>query len=106
MRRVLVLFGLLAVVALASSVGVTTSAQAATMCTTSCSVATLSCNPVNSCTSVPGTSITCDGVTTQCSTADAYCSCIAPCIANHDNCSETCNRPITCRICDNTYNTC
>src|SRR3954451_9832823 len=95
MRRLLVLAGLLTVLALATSMDVT-AYQSKTMCTTTCSGATLSCTPVSSCTSVPGTSITCDGVTTQCSAANSWCDCSRSCEDALDTCLATC---VNCHIC-------
>jgi hypothetical protein len=95
MRRLLVLAGLLVVLALATSVDVT-AYQNKTMCTTTCSNASLSCTPASSCSSVPGTSITCDGVTTQCSAANSYCDCIDACTAALDSCLATC---VNCNFC-------
>ncbi len=108
MRRLLILAGLVAVVALAASTGMTPPAQATTMCTTTCSGSSLSCTPMSSCTSVPGTSITCDGVTTQCSASNSWCACANQCEANFESCNAGCDPsvPVTCRICDRTYNTC
>ncbi|HEX4961314.1 MAG TPA: hypothetical protein VF173_10785 [Thermoanaerobaculia bacterium] len=93
MRRLLILAGLLIVVVLAST-GMVPSAEATT-CTTTCSNSTLSCTPTTSCSSVPGTSLTCDGVVTQCSAADPYCTCADKCEDDLDvclaNCAPSCN---------------
>jgi hypothetical protein len=71
------------------------------MCTTTCSGSTLSCTPMSSCTSVPGSSITCDGVTTQCSYSNSWCACANPCQTNYENCIAGCDPsvPFTCRVC-------
>lgn len=107
MRRLLILAGLLVTVALAISVG-PTPALAVTSCTTTCSGAGLFCAPVSSCTSVPGSSITCDGVTTTCSAANSWCACSNQCDANYEACSFGCDPsiPVTCRVCDRVYNRC
>lgn len=102
MRRLLILTGLLVVLSLATSMDVT-AFQSKTMCTTTCSRATLSCTPVSSCTSVSGTSIKCDGVVTTCSVADAWCACLDQCDANLDNCLANCE---ICSPCYTGNNTC
>lgn len=102
MRKVLLLAVLLAIASLAVP---GTPALAQTSCTTICSNATLSCTPVSSCTSVPGGSITCDGVTTQCSAANAWCACTAGC---PDQCETACDfKPAACSLCmRNCQNSC
>ena len=94
MRRLFTLSALLAVLAVALFIG-SPPPLFATTCTTTCSVATLSCTPVSSCTSVPASSITCDGSTTACSTADAWCACRAQC----PDCAF-CSDPFECRMCN------
>lgn len=69
----------------------------ATTCTTTCSVSTLSCTPVTYCTSVPGTSLDCDGVVTTCTEADAFCTCQAECVSQ---CEFACELgPGACGFC-------
>lgn len=94
MRRLFTLSALLAVIAVALLIGAPTPLFATT-CTTTCSVSTLSCTPVSSCTSTAGTSITCDGSTTLCSNADSWCACRAQC----PDCTF-CSDAIECRICN------
>jgi hypothetical protein len=102
MRRLLILAGLL-VVALTTSMGVT-SAHATSSCTTTCSGSTLYCVPTGSCSSVPGTSITCDGVVTTCSAANPWCACANTCDVNLGNCNAGCS--IRCGLCETAYNNC
>lgn len=100
MRRMAILAGLLVIVALASSMGATVSARAATMCTTSCpGGSTLSCTPTDSCTSVPGTSITCDGQEVSCGDADSWCGCRNSCYHNYENCLASCQTTLGCNAC-------
>jgi hypothetical protein len=105
MRRLMTLAALLPVLTVAIILGVTTALPLyATMCTTNCSIATLSCTPVTSCTSVPGTSLTCDGVVTTCTVADAWCAC-------RQDCSDYCNDVLDCGqygpgACHTCLNTC
>ena len=93
MQRFLTLAVLLAVLTVVIFLGLTTPPLFATMCTTTCSVSTLSCTPVNYCTSVPGQSINCDGTVTTCSAADAWCTCA---VAHEEQCSEACPRGGVC----------
>jgi hypothetical protein len=81
MRRLLTLSALLAVLSVTFFLATTTTPLFATTCTTNCSLSTLSCTPVNYCTSVPGTSLDCDGTVTTCAAADAWCACYANCDA-------------------------
>jgi hypothetical protein len=104
MRKLLILAGLLVVLALVASTGMAPSAQATTMCTTTCPHSTLTCVPVTSCSSVPGTSITCDGVVTTCSASDSWCACSNHCLSNLNTCLDNCTA--ACQICDRIYNTC
>ncbi len=106
MRRLLILAGLLTVVGLATSLGMT--AQAVSSCTTTCSGATLFCAPVSSCSSVPGTSITCDGVTTSCSAASSWCACSNTCETNYSRCLSNCSPtgPPRCSLCDSVHTSC
>jgi hypothetical protein len=85
MRRFLTLAALLVV---AIFLGMPATPLFATTCTTNCSISTLSCTPVNYCTSVPATSLNCDGTVTTCSDADAWCSCVAYC---SDYCEGGCS---------------
>lgn len=102
MRKVLLLAAVLAVASLAIP---GTPALAQSSCTTVCTNATLFCAPTNSCTSSPGQSITCDGVTTQCSVANAWCACTADCDAQ---CEAACDfKPTACSFCmRNCQNSC
>lgn len=99
MRRLLFVAVVLSVVTLVSSLG--PASVEATTCTTTCSRGTLSCTPTTSCSSVPGTSLTCDGVVTTCSTANPWCDCIANC----GDCTE-CVGYVACQICANNLNSC
>ena len=99
MKRFLMLTLALLAVVLASSLG-PAPVEAAT-CTTNCSYATLTCNATTSCSSVPATSLTCDGTVTQCSAANSWCLCIANC---HD-CTE-CEGYAACQLCLRNWNTC
>ncbi len=102
MRRLLILAGLL-VVALTTSIGVTPAAAGGS-CTTTCTSALLYCMPAVSCSSVPGTSITCDGVVTQCSAANSWCACANTCDVNLGNCNAGCT--LHCNLCETAYNSC
>jgi hypothetical protein len=88
MRRLLTLTVLLPVTAAVIFLGMATTPLFATTCTTHCSVAGLTCTPVNYCTSVPATSLDCDGTVTTCSVADAWCTCHYECI---DSCEIACS---------------
>jgi hypothetical protein len=105
MRRLLTLSALLVVIAVALFVG-TPTPLFATMCTTTCTHATLSCTPVNSCTSIAGTSIKCDGVTTTCTAADQWCLCELQCEDDRASCIDACELAIQCRGCNFAYNQC
>src|SRR6185312_1272321 len=96
MRRLLILAALLPITTAAIFLGLTTPLFA-TSCTTTCQVTTLSCTPVSSCTSVPATSLNCDGTVTTCSAADAWCNCTADCA---ETCDFACSLgPGACGIC-------
>lgn len=94
MRKLMVLAALLTVTVLTNSLGLTTPAEA-TSCTTTCPISVLGCSNVTTCSSVSGTSITCNGVTTQCSTADNWCVCTLDCQSTYtgqalQNCVNGC----------------
>jgi hypothetical protein len=97
MRKPLILAALSMVLTVAIFLG-TPRPLFATTCTTNCSVSTLSCTPVSYCTSVPATSLDCDGTVTTCSAADAWCSCQAECF---DTCDAICSgsHPTLCGFC-------
>ena len=103
MRRVLTLAALLLVLGLTGFLGGAAMAQSGS-CTVTCpSGQVMTCYPTSYCTSVPGTSINCDGTTTYCPP-----SCEEQCEINYFNCSFGCDPsiPTTCRICDRAYNAC
>lgn len=90
MRRLFTLAALLAAVSAAIFLSTTTAPLFATDCNTTCSVSTLHCSPVNYCTSVPATSLDCDGTVTTCSAADAWCVCA---VNHEEQCDEACPGP-------------
>src|SRR5262245_61527392 len=97
MRKLLLLAALLPITAAAIFLGTaTTRPLFATTCTTNCSCATLTCTPVNYCTST-STSLDCDGTVTTCAVADAWCACHYDCL---DSCASACAiGPGPCNTC-------
>lgn len=95
MRKLLTLALLLPVIT--AAILLSTPPLFATTCTTTCSYSTLSCTPTNYCTSVPATSLDCDGTVTTCNDADAFCLCQADCI---EACDFACSiGPSACGLC-------
>jgi hypothetical protein len=102
MRRVFTLVALLAGLGLVGLVG--GAVAQINSCTVTCpSGQVLHCNPTSFCTSVPGTSINCDGTLMQCPL-----SCEEQCWVDFDNCNSGCDPqiPATCRICARSYTFC
>lgn len=103
MRRVFTLTALLVGLGLVGLVGGAALAQTGT-CTVTCSNGqVLTCHPTSFCTTVPGSSINCDGTILRCPL-----SCEEQCDINYDNCNAGCDPqiPATCRICERAYNVC
>lgn len=96
MRRLFNLTALLPVTAAAIFLGTVSPPLFATTCTTHCSAAALMCTPVSYCTSVPATSIDCDGTVTTCSVADPWCTCHYDCL---DTCDWACSMGLACQAC-------
>lgn len=81
-----------------------TPAQASGYCSVTCpSGAVLQCCVSSgTCTSIPGTSIDCNGVPQSCDAVD----CEHTCYANYFSCSNTCSTPLQCRWCERSYDNC
>ena len=104
MRRVLVLSGLVSALFLAVFLEPPASVQAQAMCSTTCSSgATLTCCPTTRCSTVAGTSVTCDGVVMSCSAVNPWYTCKAACEERRIECFDTC---IKCGLCAPQYNNC
>ncbi len=103
MRRLLVLAALLMV-----TFGFTqlnpVPAQASAYCSVTCpnGVVLKCCLSSGTCTSVPGDSINCNGTPQTC----AAVSCELQCYGNYFSCSNSCTTPLTCRLCDRSYDNC
>ena len=106
MRRVLVLSGLVSALLLATYLGSPPSVQAdPTYCTTTCSSgAVLTCCATTRCSTVAGTSVTCDGVVMRCSTVNPWYLCKADCDEWAANCFDACE--FNCNACGHGYTLC
>src|SRR5215218_4840683 len=90
---------------LVNVLGLPPSVQADSMCSTVCSSgATLTCCTTGTCSTVNGTSVTCNGVVLKCSTVAPWYACKAQCQANRDACAENCES--NCNLCGSLYSYC
>lgn len=84
-------------------------AAASLFCSTTCpGGSVLTCCTNGTCTTSGGGSVTCDGVTMNCSDADAYKACKATCDSQYSSCLNGCtDLPAFCsRMCRTDHNDC